>query len=122
MQPVKRALLVDDDGNQVAELAEMAASFGIQSLTAVDGQDALEKLSAGDVDVDRLQSHNWPGNARELRDVVERAVVLAAEGTILPQHLLLRDKSSDVGQKTDCQSDTMLRAPVSSGRSRRPIY
>jgi DNA-binding NtrC family response regulator len=67
--------------------------------------------------LDRLQSHNWPGNVRELRNVVERAVVLAAEGTILPQHMFLRDKSVDVGQKTDCQSDTMLRAPV-GGRLR----
>jgi DNA-binding NtrC family response regulator len=51
MQAEKRALIVDDDENQVAALAQMTASFGIQSLTAVDGQDALEKLSAGDVDV-----------------------------------------------------------------------
>ena len=34
-----------------------------------------------------FQRHNWPGNARELRNVLERAVILCGEGTILPKHL-----------------------------------
>ena len=37
--------------------------------------------------LERFQAYNWPGNVRELRNVVERAVILAAEGTILPAHL-----------------------------------
>ena len=32
--------------------------------------------------MDALQKHNWTGNVRELRNVVERAVILAGEGTI----------------------------------------
>ena len=35
----------------------------------------------------RLMSHQWPGNIRELRNVLERAVIMAREGTILPGHL-----------------------------------
>lgn len=31
--------------------------------------------------------YNWPGNVRELRNVLERAVILAAEGTIDTKHL-----------------------------------
>jgi DNA-binding NtrC family response regulator len=34
-----------------------------------------------------LLAHDWPGNARELRNVMERAAVLAGEGTIGPEHL-----------------------------------
>ena len=34
-----------------------------------------------------FQRHNWPGNARELRNVLERAVILCGQGTILPGHL-----------------------------------
>src|SRR4051812_36539209 len=34
-----------------------------------------------------LENHNWPGNVRELRNVLERAVILAAEGTIERKHL-----------------------------------
>src|SRR5579885_1830729 len=35
----------------------------------------------------RLMSHAWPGNIRELRNVLERAVIVAREGTIMPAHL-----------------------------------
>ena len=35
----------------------------------------------------RIMSHQWPGNIRELRNVLERAVIMAREGTILPSHL-----------------------------------
>jgi len=51
MPAEKRALIVDDDEPQLVALSEMAASFGIKSITARDGQEALEKLSSGDVDV-----------------------------------------------------------------------
>jgi transcriptional regulator with PAS, ATPase and Fis domain len=37
--------------------------------------------------LERFRAYNWPGNVRELRNVVERAVILAAEGTIMPSHL-----------------------------------
>ena len=30
---------------------------------------------------------SWPGNVRQLRNVLERAVIVAVEGTILPRHL-----------------------------------
>ncbi|HMA95593.1 MAG TPA: helix-turn-helix domain-containing protein, partial [Polyangiaceae bacterium] len=35
----------------------------------------------------RLVSYAWPGNVRELENVIERAVVLADEGSIEPSHL-----------------------------------
>lgn len=34
-----------------------------------------------------LNAYQWPGNIRELRNVMERAVVLCAGDTIFPQHL-----------------------------------
>ncbi len=38
--------------------------------------------------VDMLQRYDWPGNARELQNIMERAVLLVGEdGLILPQHL-----------------------------------
>jgi transcriptional regulator with PAS, ATPase and Fis domain len=33
--------------------------------------------------LDRLLAHNWPGNARELRNAIERAVVLCPDGAPL---------------------------------------
>lgn len=37
--------------------------------------------------IEALISYDWPGNVREMRNVLERAVILAGEGTIRPQHL-----------------------------------
>jgi DNA-binding NtrC family response regulator len=34
-----------------------------------------------------FQRYNWPGNARELRNVLERAVILCGAGTITARHL-----------------------------------
>jgi DNA-binding NtrC family response regulator len=33
--------------------------------------------------LDRMKSHDWPGNARELRNVIERAVILCPDGAPL---------------------------------------
>ena len=43
------------------------------------------KLSEGARD--RLLTHSWPGNVRELENALERAVILAGEGEIRPDHL-----------------------------------
>jgi len=37
--------------------------------------------------MDRLLKYDWPGNARELRNTIERATVLAHEGVIASEHL-----------------------------------
>jgi DNA-binding NtrC family response regulator len=34
-----------------------------------------------------LQTHDWPGNIRELANAIERATILAGNGPILPEHL-----------------------------------
>jgi len=36
-----------------------------------------------------LQGYDYPGNARELRNIIERAVVFAQGGSILPDHIML---------------------------------
>ncbi len=39
-----------------------------------------------------LQTHSWPGNIRELQNVIERALILAEEERVIrPEHLLLGD-------------------------------
>ena len=37
--------------------------------------------------LDSFQKSLWPGNVRQLRNVMERAVIVAGQGTILPRHL-----------------------------------
>jgi DNA-binding NtrC family response regulator len=34
-----------------------------------------------------MMNHSWPGNVREMRNVLERAMILAREGTVLARHL-----------------------------------
>src|SRR2546429_3005095 len=36
--------------------------------------------------LDRLGGYDWPGNVRELENVVQRAMVMATAGVILPEH------------------------------------
>ncbi|THI89497.1 MAG: sigma-54-dependent Fis family transcriptional regulator [Nitrospira sp. CG24A] len=43
-----------------------------------------------------LQDRRWKGNVRELENVVERAVLLAGNGQILPSHVLLESGSQPV--------------------------
>jgi sigma-54-dependent transcriptional regulator len=45
--------------------------------------------------LDRLSSHGFPGNVRELKHLVERAVLLCDEGVILPAHLSLSQAVAD---------------------------
>jgi DNA-binding NtrC family response regulator len=46
--------------------------------------------------IEAFERYNWPGNVRELRNVLERAVILAAEGTIEMKHLpaILQDRAA----------------------------
>jgi DNA-binding NtrC family response regulator len=37
--------------------------------------------------IDLLTAHEWPGNIRELANMIERATILAGSGPILPEHL-----------------------------------
>jgi DNA-binding NtrC family response regulator len=37
--------------------------------------------------LEMFQNHHWPGNIRELRNVLERAVIIAGEGTIRAAHV-----------------------------------
>ncbi len=41
-----------------------------------------------------LEQHGWPGNIRELRNTIERAVLLSAGGPIRPSHLALETPTS----------------------------
>ena len=57
-----------------------------------------------------LTEYRWPGNIRELRNVIERIVVLESGETVLPEHLpkeilnrLLADPSGTAGASTDAR-------------------
>ena len=39
--------------------------------------------------IGKLLSHEYPGNVRELRNVLERATILACDGALMPDHIVL---------------------------------
>jgi len=61
----------------------------VQRFTAVACRelDRAAPLHVSREALDVLRRHSWPGNVRELRNVIERAAVLCAGDTILPEHL-----------------------------------
>ena len=59
---------------------ELLAEYFVQKLTAGRGRMTGEARRA-------LEQHAWPGNVRELQHVIERALILAEDGPIQPEHL-----------------------------------
>jgi transcriptional regulator with PAS, ATPase and Fis domain len=49
----------------------------------------VRKIKLGDEALARLMQHDFPGNVRELRNVLERALIMVDGNTIQPQHLFL---------------------------------
>ena len=46
---------------------------------------AVREISPGALDL--LRSHGWPGNIRQLRNVVERSLLVSEGAVLLPEHL-----------------------------------
>ena len=51
------------------------------------GGKSAQRLAVQPLAMARLQSHDWPGNIRELRNVLERARLFADDGVVRPEHL-----------------------------------
>jgi DNA-binding NtrC family response regulator len=58
----------------------------------------------------RLQDHSWPGNVRELRNVLERSLIAAREGSLLPAHF---GRTFEIA----AQNSTTAEVPLPSGNS-----
>ncbi len=82
---------------RVGEIESLARHF-IQRASRANGQ-SPPALTAPALEM--LRRYPWPGNIRELRNVVERAVVLAGADPIRPEHL-----------PGDKMSATLLPGPV----------
>jgi transcriptional regulator with GAF, ATPase, and Fis domain len=72
-----------DRSSEILPLAEMI----LARTTARMGQSTPPRLSL--TAQDALLRHPWPGNIRELRNVVERAALLCSDGRIGPEDLAL---------------------------------
>ncbi|MDZ4677643.1 MAG: sigma-54 dependent transcriptional regulator [Oligoflexia bacterium] len=55
----------------------------------------VTKLSLGALN--KLSQWNWPGNVRELENVIERAVLMANQGEIQSEHIIIENFTSSPG-------------------------
>lgn len=74
----------------------LARNFA-QTACAALGRTAVEWSNDA---LDQLSSHGFPGNVRELKCLVERAVLLCDDGLILPTHLSLRSAPATTNVET----------------------
>jgi transcriptional regulator with GAF, ATPase, and Fis domain len=65
----------------------LLAEYFVQKLSGGHGRMSPEAAGV-------LERHTWPGNVRELQHVMERALILAEEGPIQPEHLGLAGTSA----------------------------
>ena len=68
---------------RVGEIAPLALWF----TRAAAEQSGRPTPSVSDEAMALLAAYRWPGNIRELRNVMARAVLLSSSGTITPEHL-----------------------------------
>jgi len=72
--------------------SEDIAQLAVHFLDKYGSRPPAPQLSASALQL--LKTQPWPGNIRELQNVIERALILSEdEGVIRPEHLLLADSS-----------------------------
>jgi DNA-binding NtrC family response regulator len=89
---------------RTTEIAPLARLFAARAAASV-GLTVQPELTAEALT--RLEAYSWPGNIRELRNAIERAVLLGGE-VIAPEHLPL-DKLSAVWTAAPARSTSSMR-------------
>ena len=58
--------------------------------------------------MDRLVGYDWPGNVRELENVIQRAMVMASGGVILPDHLPIAPVAGSPAVSADASLENII--------------
>ena len=75
------------------EIEELTKEF-VEQLSSQQGRAKIPELGPGVMEL--LLQYSWPGNIRELRNALERAVLLAGTGPILREHFAVEKMTSTV--------------------------
>ena len=97
----------EDDARLIADhiLGEIARSYGgLRKHLAIDAAEVL-------------RGHRWPGNIRELRYVLERAITLSDSGLITAAHMMIQQRRA-ISQSTPAGTYTEIRVPNTGKRLR----
>jgi transcriptional regulator with PAS, ATPase and Fis domain len=63
--------------------------------------------------VELLRGHHWPGNIRELKNTVERAIILSEGPELLARHILLQQRSNiPAARAADERHSVSIRIPA----------
>ncbi len=68
--------------------------------------------------LDRLVGYDWPGNVRELENVIQRAMVMATSGIILPEHLPIGPVSAAASATVDAPIEEIIERKLDRVRPR----
>jgi two-component system NtrC family response regulator len=97
----------EDDARLIADhiLGEIARSYG--------GPRKHLAIDAAEV----IRGHRWPGNIRELRYVLERAITLSDSGLITAAHMMIQQRRA-LSASTPAGTYTEIRVPNTGKRLR----
>ncbi len=79
----------------------------VEHFLAKHGAELGERGIAPDA-LDRLVGYDWPGNVRELENVVQRAMIMATGGVILPEHLPIGPVSAAASVAVDATLEEII--------------
>ncbi|OGS92088.1 MAG: Fis family transcriptional regulator [Gallionellales bacterium GWA2_59_43] len=98
---------------QLPPLRERMEDLPMLATSLLSHLDATRKITLGEEAMTALMRHDFPGNVRELRNILERALIMADGDTILPQHLYLDAMKSGI-QETPATSPAEEIAPLAT--------
>ena len=115
-----RLAVVPLDAPPLAERREdspLLVDHFIQRLASVSG---LPRRRVGEDAMAALQAHDWPGNVRQLRNNVERLLILASGGTDQPVTLdaLPSEVAGREGAATGLDPERMIALPLRDAREK----
>jgi transcriptional regulator with PAS, ATPase and Fis domain len=79
-----------------------------QLFLAQCSQGSGKKLMIAPESFEALERHDWPGNIRQLRNAVERAVILCDGDLLLPEHFGLADTAEAASRSTVPQGGAVV--------------
>jgi two-component system response regulator AtoC len=92
------SLLIPPLRERLGELEGLARNFILQASRQPPVRERPPALSPEALQ--RLRQYSWPGNIRELRNLIERAVLLCGDGPILVEHLPVEKMSATLSARS----------------------
>jgi transcriptional regulator with PAS, ATPase and Fis domain len=89
-------------------LAERREDIPLLSATLLTRINPERKLKLNSNALHKLEAYNFPGNIRELRNILERASLMADGDTIMPEHLSMEYMESQISEHRISQEIILL--------------